>query len=139
MEAVVGGVLLVLVLGYVAFYWRGLTGMERYSSGFVVDHCPVCNRGTLTVENRQERLLGIPRARRTVRCSNCRSVLRETGVRRWRYAVDPLENPTLFKLYNGREVDETTLTELAGQPTASVVVRPPSVPPSFVDDDERKS
>jgi hypothetical protein len=74
------------------------------------------------VETKQDRLLGIPRPRRTVRCTECRSVLREVGNRRWRYAVDPMENPALYKHYNGREIDDATLVEIE--------------PPSFTDEED---
>ena len=130
----VGGVGLLLVLGYAGLYWLGLRGMERYAGGFVVQPCPVCQRGELRVETRQERFLGIPRARRIVRCSECRSVLREVGRRCWRYAVDPIENPALYRRYNGQEIDETALARLSNQPPG--VPRSPATPPAFVDDDE---
>jgi uncharacterized protein YgiM (DUF1202 family) len=135
-EALIGGIALLAVLIYVGFYWRGLVATDRYKNGFVIDTCPVCGRGQLIVETRQDRLLGIPRPRHTVRCSHCRSVLRETGSRRWRYAVDPMENPPLFQTYNGREIDERELLELARQTPGRAQVRPPSVPPSFIDDDK---
>lgn len=140
LEAIVGILLLVLVLTYIALYWRGLGAAERYAGGFVAEHCPVCGRGKLAVETRQERLMGIPRPRHTVRCDTCRSVLRETGYRRWRYAVDPMENADLYKRYNGQEIDEQTLVHLPIQPTRNPnapIPRPPASPPSFLDDDER--
>lgn len=136
MEALVGGAGLVVVLGYAGLYWMGLRGLERYAGGFVVRRCPVCNRGELHVESRQERFLGIPRARRIVRCSECRSVLREVGSRRWRYAVDPVENPALYRQYNGREIDEHTLAQLGSYRPAQA--RPTDPPPAFVDDDDHR-
>jgi uncharacterized protein YraI len=138
-EAVIGGVLLLGILGYVALYLRGVGVASRYADGFVVDMCPVCRQGRLEVETRQERLLGIPRPRHIVRCTNCRSVLREVGDRRWRYAVDPLPYPTLYERFNGREVDEETLQSLVTKPPTSppVVPRSPVTPPSFVDDEEQ--
>lgn len=139
-EAIVGGLALLLVLTYIAFYWRGLISAERYAKGFVIHRCPACDRGDLVVETRQDRLLGIPRPRRTVRCSQCRSVLREVGNRRWRYAVDPMENPALYKHYNGREIDDATLVEIGQQPYSpngeSAQPRPPLTPPSFTDDED---
>lgn len=134
-----GGLLLFLVLAYVALYWRGLAAADRYANGFAVETCPVCGHGHLVVETRMERLLGIPRPRHIVRCDECRSVLRETGFRRWRYAVDPLENPDLYKRYNGQEIDEQTLVDLARQPARPADKpgpRPPAAPPSFTDDDQ---
>ncbi len=140
LEAVIGILLILLLLAYIALYLRGLGAAERYAGGFVAEHCPVCGRGKLAVETRQERLMGIPRPRHTVRCDTCRSVLRETGYRRWRYAVDPMENADLYKRYNGQEIDEQTLVHLPIQPTRNPnapIPRPPASPPSFLDDDER--
>jgi hypothetical protein len=138
-EAVVGGAALVIVLGYIGLYWRGLAGAERYGKGFVVETCPVCGRGELVIEARNERTFGIPRVRRIVHCTVCRSTLRETGVRRWRYAVDPIENPALYERYNGREIDDDTLKLLANQPVSPSeppTPRPPATPPAFVDDED---
>ncbi len=139
LEAIVGGAGLLLVLGYIVLYLRGLGSSERYASGFVIRACPVCHRGELIVEARHDRVLGIPRTRRTVRCSVCRSVLRETGSRRWRYAVDRIENPTVFERYNGREIDDRTLQSLAEQPLVPAEPRPrmPTTPPTFVDDEDQ--
>ena len=126
------------MLGYVGLYLRGLSAVDRYAQGFVTERCPVCGRGTLTVDARTERVLGIPRPRRAVRCDSCRSVLRETGARRWRYAVDRLENEAMFDRYNGREIDDQTLKSLAQQPLVpdEPHPRPPATPPTFVDDEE---
>jgi hypothetical protein len=127
-----------LVLGYVVVYLRAASAMDRYNEGFVLKECPVCRRGHLMVEARSERLLGIPRPRRIVRCSVCRSVLRETGYRRWRYAIDRMENPVLYERYNGQEIDEEVLKALANQSLADIPARPkpPVTPPSFIDDEE---
>jgi hypothetical protein len=139
-EAIVGGLALLLVLVYIGLYWRGLAAVERYNKGFVVHRCPACDRGDLVVETKVDRLLGIPRPRRTVRCTECRSVLREVGPRRWRYAVDPMENPALYKHYNGSEIDDATLVEIARQPVSPenepAVPRTPLRPPSFTDDED---
>jgi uncharacterized protein YraI len=138
-EAVLGGIVLLLVLVYIALYWRGAVAVDRYAGGFVVERCPVCQRGHLVVDTRQERLLGIPRPRRIVRCDECRSVLRETAARRWRYAVDPIENPDLYRRYNGQEIDEQTLVDLVNQPPQTgqePIPRPPATPPDFIDDDQ---
>lgn len=137
-EAVVAGVVLLLILTYMGLFWRGLIATGRYAKGFVIRRCPVCERGYLGVETRQERFLGIPRPRRTVQCSECRSVLRETGNRRWRYAVDPIENADMYRYFNGQEVEEQTLIDLANHPdhVRGNIIRPPSEPPNFVDDDQ---
>lgn len=117
-EAVVGGIGLLGILGYIALYLRGAAGAERYAKGFVIDQCPVCRRGELVVETSPKRTFGIPNVRHIVRCTNCRSVLREISYRRWRYAVDRLENIPLFDRLNNREVDEETLVMLLENPTA---------------------
>ncbi len=135
LEAVVGGAGLLLVLAYAGLYWLGVRDLERYAGGFVVSRCPVCGRGDLTVETRPERFLGIPRGRRIVRCTECRSVLREVGSRRWRYAVDPIENPALYRQFNGREIDEETLAGLA-KSAASAAPPRPTTPPVFFEDDD---
>lgn len=139
-ELIVGGIALLLLLAYVALYWRGVSGLERYANGFVIDECPVCRQGQLTVETRNDRVLGIPRARTTVRCTHCRSVLREAGDRRWRYAVDRLENAALYDRYNGKLVDESTLIALSNSsetPAPAPVSRPRTnaKPPTFEDEE----
>jgi hypothetical protein len=93
----------------------------------------------LSVETRQERFFGIPRARRTVHCDHCRSVLRETGYRQWRYAVDPVVNQAMYERYNGQALDEDTLAKLAEKPlTGATAAKPraPFEPPTFVDHDD---
>jgi hypothetical protein len=105
---VIAGLLL-----YAVLYGLGLSATQRYQAGFVVRTCPVCGRGELSVETRTERLLGIPIPRHTVRCNVCRSVLRETRRGRWRYAVDPLENPALYERWNGKEITEPEIVQLA--------------------------
>jgi hypothetical protein len=134
LEALLGGVGLLGVLSYIGLYLRGVNSVERYAKGFVIDQCPVCRRGELMVDATTKRTLGIPGARHTVRCTNCRSVLREVGYRRWRYAVDRLENIPLFDRLNNRELDEETLKMLLDNPpsaTGNGVV----VNPRFVDND----
>jgi len=133
-EAVAGGVVLVVLLIYGGFYWRGATALDRYSDGFVIEQCPVCGSGHPVVDHRSDRLLGIPRPRRIVRCDTCRSLLRETGTRRWRYAVDPLKNADLYRELNGMEVDEDQLRALQMGTKASSAVHTPVQPPAFLDD-----
>jgi hypothetical protein len=128
-----GGIGLLAVLIYIMLYLRGLAAAERYAKGFVIDQCPVCRRGELLVDSTPKRTFGIPGARHTVRCSNCRSVLRETGYRRWRYAVDRLENVPLYDRLNNREIDEEMLKMLLENPTSG---NPPGAPPKFVDTDK---
>jgi hypothetical protein len=131
-EAVLGGLGLLLVLGYIWLYLRAVAASERYAKGFVIDQCPVCQRGELLVDASTKRTLGIPQTRHIVRCSNCRSVLREVGYRRWRYAVDRLENIPLYDRLNNREVDEDTLKLLLENPVSSST---PVTPPGFIDSD----
>jgi hypothetical protein len=59
-------------------------------------------------------------------------VLREVGYRRWRYAVDRLENIPLYDRLNNREVDEDTLKLLLENPVSSST---PVTPPGFIDSD----
>ncbi len=127
-ELIVGGGVLALVLGYAGLFLRGTLVADRYAGGFVVDKCPVCEVGNLSVDARTNRILGIPRTRRTVRCDNCRSVLREVGLRRWRYAIDRLENSELYTRYNGRVIDDNALQRLSGRGDGGQ-------PPQFVDDE----
>jgi uncharacterized protein YraI len=135
-ELIVGTLGIVAVGGYGAFYWRGLAAGDRYKNGFIIQRCPVCHQGDLVVDVRRERTLGIPRPRHTVRCTHCRSLLREAGDRRWRYAVDKLDNPQLFNTLNGRVLDEDALRELAARTEQSPIVpRIPPKPPQFIDDD----
>lgn len=115
-EAILAGGVLGIIILYVVLYLRGQAAVDRYAKGFVVDNCPVCRKGHLDVETRIVRWMGIPRPRRTVRCDNCRSLLRETGSHRWRYAVDKLANLAMYDRYNGLEVDERTLQKLSENP-----------------------
>lgn len=135
LEALVAGSALLLMSGYIVLYLRGLAAVGRYKDGFVITRCPVCHRGELSIDSRQDRIFGIPRARRTVRCTECRSVLRETGSRRWRYAVDPVENPNVYSRFNGSEINESTLKSLQSSPIRPPKVVEPRYAPRFVDDD----
>ncbi|MCU0499443.1 MAG: hypothetical protein MUF87_18995 [Anaerolineae bacterium] len=134
-EAIIAGIALIAVVIYILLYLRGVAIVERYEQGFVIDQCPVCRRGELLIDSKPERIFGIPNARRTIRCTNCRSVLREIGDRRWRYAIDRLENVTLYERLNNREIDEETLMMLLDHPTASPPPTP-ITPPQFMDNDQ---
>ena len=131
-EAIIGISLLLLVLSYIWFYWQGLRAVGRYDDGFVIANCPVCHRGALSVDGRQSRILGVPTVKRTIRCDECRSILRETGTKRWRYAVDRIENPTLFDRFNGHEVSDSDLERLAKHSPKSAT---PKTSPEFLEDD----
>lgn len=111
-EAVIAVIALAGVVTYAAFYWRGVTGSERFAQGFVIDQCPACESGTLVPETRTGRVLGIPRPTHTIRCTNCRSVLREVGEGEWRYAVDPLVNQPLYQKWNNKVIRNEQLAKL---------------------------
>jgi hypothetical protein len=130
-----GAIGLIAILIYVALYLRGLSIAERYNNGFVIDQCPVCQKGSLIVDVRHNRLFGIPRPRLTVRCDHCRSVLREVGYRRWRYAVDPLHNQILYERYNNEVVSENDLRRLAHSKLERVRL---GKTPNFIDDDDSR-
>lgn len=132
-ELLVAGLLLIAVLVYVVLYIRGASRANAYANGFIVERCPVCSRGTLYAETRQDRMLGIPRIHFTVRCTECRSVLREVGANEWRYAVDPTENPELFERWNNRVVTGDQLKGMAAGRRAGLGNRShvrPRTPPS---------
>jgi hypothetical protein len=108
------GVAFLIALGiYLVIYALNAAAMDRYSTGFVIQGCPVCLDGLLEIEERPYRSLGIARARRTVRCDNCRSILREVGRRKWRYSVDRFVNPELFETTNRSIMSEDDLRQLA--------------------------
>ncbi len=115
--------------GYISLYAVHSAALERYATGFVINTCPACGDGQLELDERPYRVLGIPRLRRTVRCDNCPSTLREVGRRRWRYTVDPRANPALFERYNGSVLNDQALLTLA-EDTAQA----PS-PPAYIEDE----
>jgi uncharacterized protein YraI len=131
----IGGVVGALGL-YALLYVIGLRAEGRYASGFVVTECPVCRRGQLTAELKRDHLLGVPRPRHLVRCGHCRSVLREVGAERWRYAVDRLENPTLYQELNGKTVTDAQLQALLKRPAPAARAARPTPPPQFLDGDK---
>ncbi|HRL12694.1 MAG TPA: hypothetical protein PKX07_12490, partial [Aggregatilineales bacterium] len=131
-EAIVGGVVIAAVLIYLGFYLRGQAALDRYRGGFAVEICPACRTGHLSVETRTSRVLGVPFARHTARCDTCRSLLRETRPRVWRYAVDRSANPALYERYNNRELTEESLVILS---RAWANPSTPVTPPDFVNDD----
>lgn len=121
----VAGALGAMLAIYVGAYVAGAANVVRYREGFPVTVCPICARGTLTVEDRRYRVFGIPRVRRVVRCSECWSVLRQVGRGRWRYAVDASENPAAYRALNNRVMTEPDLLAIA-----------PELPPAYIEDDE---
>lgn len=139
-SARIGGGLALLVGAYIVLYVLAMVGVNRYAAGFVIETCPVCQKGELSVRNRTRRSLGVPRVRRTVHCDYCGSVLRQVGRGRWRYTVDGDENPELFRRYNGREITDAALITL-GRPARMQMVDPPAQndaaqfdPPEYLDD-----
>jgi len=134
-EAIAAGIILLGIIAYLVAYLRGAAGAKRYANGFIIEVCPICRDGLLTVESRTERNLGIPNTRHLVKCDNCRSLLREMGGGRWRYAVDRIANPVLYDRLNNRELREDTLQKLLDTPPEAPV---PHVPPGFVDDESDK-
>lgn len=107
------GIVTTLLVGtYMVLYAMNAAAVDRYASGFLVQECPVCGYGQLEIEEKVVRVFGLPRVRRTVRCDYCRSVLREVGKRRWRYAVDRRVNEELYGLLNNRILHEEQLREL---------------------------
>jgi hypothetical protein len=130
-ELIAAGALILLILGYIALYLRGAATASQYVNGFVIEKCPVCREGNLTVESRTERSLGIPNTKHVVRCDNCRSVIRESGGGRWRYAVDRAANPALYDRLNNREIREDTLKRLLDAPESGTS----RVNPEIVDDE----
>jgi hypothetical protein len=106
----------VLLLGF--YGWRyalGARNLRRYADGFAVEWCPVCRTGRLHLDEHVARVVGVPRVHRTVRCDECRSVLREMEPGVWRYAVDPVADEDFAADYNGELVDDATLIELASR------------------------
>ncbi|NJR12602.1 hypothetical protein HC776_01575 [bacterium] len=71
------GVTVAVGLVYLGAFARAMPELRRYEQGFVRADCPVCERGSLVMEEKRSSTFGIPAVRRTVRCNTCRSVLRE--------------------------------------------------------------
>lgn len=122
-------------LVYAMVYWLGLASVDRYTHGFVATECPVCHHGTLHLESKDQPILGIPRVRRTVKCTECRSVLREVGNRRWRYAVDRLANSSLYDYLNGKVLDDLAIQRLS-QNVHPIMNRSNAVQPTFTEEEE---
>ena len=123
-----GGAVALLVLIYAGVYVAQAANLARYQEGFLLTVCPICARGELSVEDRRYRMLGIPRVRRVVRCDECRSVLRQVGPGRWRYAVDAVANPHAYDALNNRVVNERDLWVLAPEHGGA--------PPEYYEGDE---
>ena len=89
--------------------------LRRYADGFPLKTCPACRQGALHLEERVSRTLGIPVVRRSVRCTVCRSVLREVRPGQWRYLIDPLPDGYFAETYNGQLFSQEELAALAGE------------------------
>lgn len=111
----IGGVGMLLLGFYGWRFVRGTRNLRRYSDGFVVDWCPVCRTGRLHLDEHVNRVLGVPRVHRTVRCNECRSVLREMRPGEWRYAVDPVADEAFAAEHNGNLFYDAGLIELVSQ------------------------
>jgi len=121
-----GGGVALAALAYVGVYVVQAANLARYGEGFVLSICPVCGEGHLYLDERRYRMVGIPRVRRVVRCDHCRSVLRQVGRQRWRYAVDGAENDELYDALNGHVVSEQYLLQIAPEFKGA--------PPEYIDD-----
>jgi hypothetical protein len=124
---VVGGGLMILAMVYAGVYAVNAANLGRYREGFLLSVCPTCEEGKLFIEDRRYRTLGIPRVRRVVRCGVCRSVVRQVGRGRWRYAVDGTANPALYDEFNGRVLTEDELTAISPEFRGA--------PPEYIEDD----
>jgi hypothetical protein len=105
------------LLALVALYgWRRSSRereLRRYAEGFVIETCPVCQEGTLYLEEYVRRQMTIPHVQRSVRCDVCRSVLREIRPGLWRYTIDPFVNPDLANEYNAQQFTDEELPAFA--------------------------
>jgi len=117
-----------LVVLYLGAFAVQSAAVDRYREGFPLTLCPVCQAGRLYLDERRDRVLGIPRIRRAVRCDNCRSVLRQVGPQRWRYAVDRAEHLAFYDRLNGRVLTEAQLYEISPEFAYS--------PPEYIPDDK---
>ncbi len=110
----IGGAVFVLVaVGYTWQVLRARSEMKRYAGGFVLSQCPVCQAGTLEMDEHTDRLLGVPVVQRLVRCDTCRSLLRQIRPGVWRYTIDPFVNPDMAERYNGKSFIDAELPGLA--------------------------
>jgi hypothetical protein len=115
LEAIISiAVMLFTSLWVLAYAWswsRQRAVVRRFNQRV----CPACQQGRLVIEMREDRIVGVPRYRHTIRCDTCRSVLRETSSG-WRYAVDRLANEALFTRFNSRLLSTPALLRLLDEP-----------------------
>lgn len=125
---IAGGILAALAAVYIGTYLTQAASVARTADDFPLTVCPVCEHGTLALDQRRYRVLGIPRVRRVIRCDTCRSVLRQVGRGRWRYAVDGAANAALFDRLNGRVVTGSQLREISPEYRGT--------PPEYIEGDD---
>jgi hypothetical protein len=109
------GGMLVFVAGYLIRRWQGHREFVRYENGFPAKVCPACGEGHLLLEETTRSTLGVMRTKRSVRCDNCRSVLREVRPGIWRYTVDPMANPSMAQRYSTEHLKLTDIQKLSNQ------------------------
>lgn len=90
----------------------GRRELARYADGFPIENCPVCREGVLELDEKVNGALGIISVSRSVRCNNCRSLLREIDPGVWRYNIDPYVNPQLAYKYNTQRFTDADLLML---------------------------
>ncbi|GAB4471051.1 MAG: hypothetical protein Kow00124_07800 [Anaerolineae bacterium] len=108
-----GAVFVLLAAGYTWQVLRARSEMKRYEGGFLLSQCPVCQSGTLEMDEHTDHLLGVPVVQRLVRCDSCRSLLRQIRPGVWRYTIDPFVNPDMAEHYNGKSFTDAELPGLA--------------------------
>ncbi len=90
----------------------GRRELTRYAEGFPIENCPICRAGDLQLDEKINGALGIPNITRSVRCNNCRSLLREIEPGVWRYNIDPYVNPQIAYKYNTQRFTDADLLML---------------------------
>ena len=111
----------------VIYGWQAITAqreVKRYAGQFPLDSCPVCQTGSLHLEETIQRPLGIARVNRSVRCDVCRSVLRQVSPGTWRYSIDPYINESLATEFSGNVFTNADL----GVFVATAMEHPPKFP-----------
>lgn len=106
------GVPLALLGWYGWQFAAGERETRRYARQFPLQTCPVCQTGSLSLEESIQRPLGVAHVTRTVRCDTCHSVLRQVHPGVWRYTIDPLANPRLAQEFNGQQFNDAGLNSL---------------------------
>jgi hypothetical protein len=106
----------VLVLAGIAYVWQWSAGraeVKRYTRGFVLTTCPVCEEGRIHLEETVRSMAGISWVRRSARCDTCNSVLRELRPGLWRYSVDAYANPQMAERFKRQRATTAELEMLA--------------------------